>query len=163
MNPINRVVRSGALVALLLYVVGRFLRYAVPLAGCLLVGLLVAVLAGLVAELAEPALVAQVPGEGLADGGRDQPFVRIAAIEDRFGWSVLSPRYLDATIGPWLTAIAAERLHRLHGVDLTRQPDRARALMGEELWLLASGGPVQDGPGWPPERTARLVDAIEAL
>ena len=41
---------------------------------------------------------------------------------------------LHYRLRPLLRELARERLHASHGVDLDRQPERARPLLGEELW-----------------------------
>ncbi|MDQ1422507.1 MAG: hypothetical protein QOD72_5 [Acidimicrobiaceae bacterium] len=54
-------------------------------------------------------------------------------------------------------AIAAERLHAHHGIDLARddQRDAARSLLGLETYDFLEGGPMIDHE--------RLVDALERL
>lgn len=69
-------------------------------------------------------------------------------------------------VRPLLRQLAAERLHAHHGVDLDRQPEQARQLLGDDLWNvvrpdLELGN--RSAPGLPLERTARLVAALEAV
>jgi hypothetical protein len=66
---------------------------------------------------------------------------------------------------PLFREVALERL-RVHGVDLDRQPERARELLGDELWefVHADRDPgARSGPGLPLERAARFVDALESV
>ncbi len=69
-------------------------------------------------------------------------------------------------VRPLLRALAAERLHARHAVELDRQPERARELLGDELWEVvrpdrALG--LRSAPGLPLEHASRLVDALEAV
>lgn len=67
---------------------------------------------------------------------------------------------------PLLRELAAERLHAHHGVSLDRDPERAQELLGEELWNVVRPDAElrhRSGPGVGIERTARLVDALEAV
>ena len=54
-------------------------------------------------------------------------------------------------------AIAAERLHAHHGIDLARDDQReaARAVLGDEMYEFLEGGPMIDHE--------RLVDVLERL
>ena len=68
---------------------------------------------------------------------------------------------------PLLRGSAAARLAAHHGVDLERQPDAARRLLGDELWAFVRADREQPedlyGPG-PSRRLVRdLVDRIETL
>jgi len=67
---------------------------------------------------------------------------------------------------PLVRGLAAERLHAHHGVDLEREPERAKALAGDELWeLLRPDRELgrRSGPGLPMPATSRVVDELEAL
>jgi hypothetical protein len=68
-------------------------------------------------------------------------------------------------VRPFFRELAAERLHA-HGVELDRQPDRARELLGDELWdFVRANRPLvrRSGPGLPIEQARRLADALEAV
>ena len=67
---------------------------------------------------------------------------------------------------PLVRSLAAERLYAHHGVDLEREPERAKALAGDELWeLLRPDRELgrRSGPGLPVPVTSRVVDELEAL
>jgi len=74
--------------------------------------------------------------------------------------------HFHARLLPLLRGAAAARLSD-HGVDLTRQPDAARRLLGEELWTFVR--PDREEPddlytSGPSIRVVRrLVERIEAL
>jgi hypothetical protein len=67
---------------------------------------------------------------------------------------------------PVLRQVAAERLYGLHGVDLDRDPERARPLLGEELWEAVRPDREMGrraGPGLPPAKLAEHVARLEEL
>jgi hypothetical protein len=69
-------------------------------------------------------------------------------------------------VRPLLRELATERLHAHHGVDLDRQPERARELLGDDLWGIVRPDAElghRAAPGLPLERVARLVDELEAV
>jgi hypothetical protein len=73
---------------------------------------------------------------------------------------------LHYRLRPLLRQLAAERLAARYGIDLEGDPDRARPLLGEELWELVRPGREvgrRSGPGLPPDSLARVVDALEAV
>jgi len=73
---------------------------------------------------------------------------------------------LHYRLRPLLRDLARERLHARHGIELDRDAERARPLLGEELWELVR--PERElgrrsGPGVPPPVLAQVVDRLEAL
>jgi hypothetical protein len=67
---------------------------------------------------------------------------------------------------PLVRNLAAERLHAHHGIDLEREPERVKAVAGDELWeLLRPDRELgrRSGPGLPVPVTSRVVDELEAL
>jgi hypothetical protein len=69
-------------------------------------------------------------------------------------------------VRPLLRDLATERLHARHGVDLDSDPERARELLGEELWEVVKADRTlghRSAPGLPLEQASRLVDALEAV
>jgi hypothetical protein len=70
-------------------------------------------------------------------------------------------------VRPLLRPLAVDRLAR-RGIDLDRQPDTARALLGDQLWeLVRPERRISDeermGRGLSTAELARLVDAVEAV
>ena len=68
---------------------------------------------------------------------------------------------------PRLRTAAAARLSMRHGIDLERNPDAARELLGEDAWeLLRPDRPEpadSAAPGIPLEQVGALLDRLEAL
>ncbi len=75
------------------------------------------------------------------------------------GQSLASPVHFDRVLRPRLVALTDERLRRHHGLDRTRRPDQARAVVGEDLWWFLHH------PGHPQDAAvlAALLTRIEAL
>jgi hypothetical protein len=54
--------------------------------------------------------------------------------ESRFGWTERDPARFKSAVHPRLYELVDERLRQRHGITLRGDPDRARALIGEQLW-----------------------------
>jgi hypothetical protein len=61
-----------------------------------------------------------------------------------------------------LRAVTEERLQRLHGIDLATQSDRARQVLGEELFTYVST-PARRPRGDQAAHLSRLISRIEAI
>jgi hypothetical protein len=73
---------------------------------------------------------------------------------------------LHFRLRPLLRDLARERLHASHGVELDREPERARPLLGDDLWEVVRPEREvgrRDGPGLPQASLAQLVGRLEAL
>lgn len=96
-----------------------------------------------------------------------QVFRGFAQVSEALSWAAVSPRHYDLTTRPVLTRIAAARLAERHGVDLYADPDRARALVGEDVWAYVRPVPEPatraHGPGVPPAVLTRIADRLEQL
>jgi hypothetical protein len=70
----------------------------------------------------------------------------------------------DRLLRPLLADVAQNRLARHHGVDARTEPDRARQIMGDELWR-ATLGPISSTRTRPPTvaQISALMTGIEAL
>jgi hypothetical protein len=68
---------------------------------------------------------------------------------------------------PLLRDTAAARIAARHGFELERQPESARALLGDDVWeLLRPDRPEPEnrhGPGVPQERIAAVIERVESL
>ncbi len=94
------------------------------------------------------------------DPGFDRPFARFGVIRERLRWGITSPDHFAATLRPMLAELADEGLRRRHGIDRRREPERARALLGEPLWQVMT----QPDPAPPTIATLDLlVRRIEEL
>ena len=73
---------------------------------------------------------------------------------------------LHYRLRPLLRQIAAERLYGLRGVDLDSDPERAKTLLGEELWEVVRPDRKlgrRAGPGLPAAELAGHVARLEQL
>jgi hypothetical protein len=80
------------------------------------------------------------------------------------GWNDAELRF---RLGPMVREIAAARLSRRYGIDLERQPVRARAVLGDgRVWELTAPRrppPGRDAGGWSARELAELLDELEAI
>jgi hypothetical protein len=73
---------------------------------------------------------------------------------------------LHYRLRPLLKQLAADRLHASHAFELDRDPERARLLLGEELWELVSPerkAGRRTAAGIDPALLAQHVDRLERL
>jgi hypothetical protein len=157
--------QSALLVAVVLavrYLLERATGHPYSLWGCLAL-LPLAVAGWHLANRMRPAGAAQPPPrQPLAlTPSRRRPFARLETLDTRLRADPRRGHHYERTIRPALTAVAADRLRRHHGIDIAADPSRARAVAGEELWELI------DEP-WraaPPsaEQLGRALSAAEQL
>lgn len=81
------------------------------------------------------------------------------------GWNQAELHY---RLRPLVRGIVVARLSRRHGVDLDREPERARALVGEgRVWELVRPGrePPDDryARGWSRRAQEELLDELERI
>jgi hypothetical protein len=98
---------------------------------------------------------------------RQQPFPTYQKIEEHLWLAAESPRLFDHGTRPLLTRTASVLLRDRAGVELTIDPARARALLGEEAWALVDPAHVASddshGPGVELDRLETLLTRMEAL
>jgi hypothetical protein len=91
----------------------------------------------------------------------------LVRLEDQVTVAVAAAGDLHFRLRPLLREIAEQRLETGHGVDPVRQPQRARALVGEDAWDVvrpdAVPPPDRFERGIAPERLDRVVSALEQL
>ena len=146
----------------------------VPSRRSLLVGIYVLVLAAIaVATLVgsfrmfEPEAWLRSPFE--RDPERPEPPAPIAELEriDRLVVLGAANEFdLHYRLCPLIRQLSADRLHSRHGVDLDGAPERARRLLGDELWALVRPDRKvgrRTGPGLAPAELAAHVDRLERL
>jgi len=99
---------------------------------------------------------------------RVQPVGQLESIRQGLAAASWSRGELHYRLAPMIREIAAARLSRRHGVDLDRQPERARALIGDgRVWELA--GPRRGPPenrragGWSRRELEELLDELEEI
>ena len=90
----------------------------------------------------------------------DRRFRRLARHADRLTYSVVETRHFDSGVRPVLAELAADRLRRHHGIDMETEPERAREVMGDDLWQTLMTDRSQ-----PPTATDldRWLSGLEAL
>jgi hypothetical protein len=157
--------------ALLVYLLLRLFGLDVPylLIFCLLLTLI------LVRRVMRDLQTAPVPGtlrraptaapDGDGDGGwgeRDGLELATTRWHTRLSWlhTRRDPRQFARTVQPHLVQIIEERLRLRHGVSVSADPIRARALLGDPLWTFVSQ-PVAKNPS--PRELAALVKTVEDL
>jgi hypothetical protein len=113
------------------------------------------------------------PERSLVDEALERPeheeerLPQLARLEREVTLGVASTYDLHFRLRPTLRETAAALLAVRRGIDLDRQPERARRALGEETWDLVRPDlpPPADrlARGVDPERLARVVDTLEAL
>jgi hypothetical protein len=82
-------------------------------------------------------------------------------LEHRLSWGSVDIERFEERVRPQLVRLADERLRQRHGVDRWREPDHARGIVGEPLWLLMTGPPPVRPPS--PSQLADLVAHLERI
>ncbi|MFJ2956126.1 hypothetical protein [Streptomyces sp. NPDC087270] len=130
-----------------------------------LVGLAVAAAAGF-------CVTRYVAGAGARDGDYRRPVRLLGSSEPALGgweWLVhnaLGPdgeAYFAQRLRPHLQRLFAARLAARHGTDLHRAPERARALVGAELWPWIDPAEPPPRPSVPEGVLRALLERLEAL
>jgi hypothetical protein len=88
-------------------------------------------------------------------------------IEGRVSLARVSAFDHQSRLRPLLREIALHRLAAGHNLDVTREPDRARSLLGVELWNevqpASPSRDLRDSPGPTLAMILRMVENIEAI
>jgi hypothetical protein len=118
-------------------------------------------------------LATEEPGPSLLESelrrSRTQPLrpPELVRIERELLLGIQSAGHLHARLLPLLRAAAAARLATRRRIDLERQPEAARAVLGEEAWeLLRPDRPApadRTGPGIASTRVSSLLDVLEGI
>jgi hypothetical protein len=90
----------------------------------------------------------------------------LRAIETDVRMSTANAFGVEMRLKPALRDLARWRLQRDHGVDLDRQPDVARRVLGEPLWRLvapADAFPEFRAPGVPLQDVQAAVERLERV
>jgi hypothetical protein len=136
--------------------------------GAVIAGMVLAVGAVLIARAAMP------PGPRHAGRRRGEPaaiqatdFPGYSRISSGLSWAGSSRRHYDRIARPMLSRLLGAALEERHRLDLSRHPDAARHLVGEDLWpLLDPSVPPSDdssAPGVDLATLARIADRLETL
>jgi hypothetical protein len=98
---------------------------------------------------------------------RPADFPSYAKISSDLGWAPMSQWHYDHGIRRLFGRLAESALAERHRVDLTRDPERARHLVGDDIWPLIdpSRPPSFDSkaPGPDLPTLTRIVDRLEQL
>jgi hypothetical protein len=98
---------------------------------------------------------------------RRTPPSSLARIEHEAALGVSGSFDLHYRLAPRLRSIASGLLESRRRISLERQPEAARATLGESTWsLVRPDRPAPDdrlARGIPPDELARVVDSLEAI
>jgi hypothetical protein len=102
-----------------------------------------------------------------ADGASEKRLPELVRIEREIVLATGSGFDRQMRVGPLMRDIARHRLWTRRGIDLDEQPERARELVGEDLWaLLRAGRPEPNSrymPGADIAELRRILDRIEKV
>jgi hypothetical protein len=97
----------------------------------------------------------------------DSRYPTFEHVSEQVSWAEVSPRHYDMVTRPLLVRLMASRLSDRHGVDLYRDPEQARTIVGDDLWWWLDPNRPVEGSSQPPGVDAvtltRLVDRLEKL
>ncbi|WUI02694.1 hypothetical protein OHR68_13090 [Spirillospora sp. NBC_00431] len=79
---------------------------------------------------------------------REYPSYR--RVREAVSWAPVSARHYDTVTRPLLVRLLSAALAERHGVDLHREPARARELVGEDVWPLVDPGRPGSGDSFAP-------------
>lgn len=164
-KAVASVLAAGAGLVLVLVLGGRY-EGAALLAYVLCAG---AAGLGVLARRVAVALPPAVPfGRLLARPPRQvEPVRQLETIRRGLSAATWSDAELRFRLAPMVREIAAARLSRRYGVDLGRQPDQARAVIGGgRVWELAAPrgmAPGREPGGWSAQELQELLDELEAI
>jgi hypothetical protein len=89
--------------------------------------------------------------------------VRLRQLERRLQAANIDGTKFDWSLRPLLAQLATERLRHRHAIIIRREPEAARAMLGEQLWQMITAKPDQPSPALSRRQLTALVEAIEAL
>jgi hypothetical protein len=111
-------------------------------------------------EVVRPVTVRQPIEGGLFSSG-DGMLDAVRGWDRRFDWGATGPQRFHHAVVPRLRDVADERLRQRHGLTMAGDPDRARDILGEQLWGVLTG-PAPDRPPTPTQ-VAVWVERLEKL
>jgi hypothetical protein len=109
------------------------------------------------------AVVEPVPQVGVEEVPQPMPYRELVSLEERMSWGAVDRHRFDERVRPQLLRVAGERLRQRHGVRLLDEPDRARSIMGDELWAFLTAPPNPAGQPVGRRELDRVVRQMEAL
>jgi hypothetical protein len=98
---------------------------------------------------------------------RPSDFPAYAKISSDLGWAPVSQWHYDHGIRPLLSRLFESALAERHRVDLTADPERARSVVGDDVWPLIDPSRPRSfdsrAPGTDLPTLTRIVDRLERL
>lgn len=160
-RSVGRGAAVGLLIGLVIELIGT-LSHAQP-SPVLVIGTPVACLALL--QLVRASVAEMPPSEPVTAPSASTPeyFVRLRQLERRLDRASRDPLNFEWTLQPMLAQLAAERLRYKHGINLHREPDQAREVVGEQLWQIMTTPPNTPTQRVNPHRLRELVEAISRI
>ncbi len=96
-----------------------------------------------------------------------EPVRELERLENSLMFAVTSRFDLEYRLAPQLREIAADLLAGRKAIELAAEPERARAVLGPELWEVVKSGraPLDDrgAPGATVPELERLIAALESI
>lgn len=89
--------------------------------------------------------------------------IRLRQLERRLQAASVDGAKFDWGLRPMLAQLVAERLRYRHAITIRREPEAARAMLGEQLWQMINGQSDQPSPPLSRQQLSALIEAIEAL
>jgi hypothetical protein len=99
-------------------------------------------------------------GQTLHGGGQDSLLIALRTWEERLSWADAKQNGFARILLPPLRELVDERLRQRHGITRASEPDRARVLLGERLWMMLEGR-VDRAP--TAEECAAIVSRLENI
>jgi hypothetical protein len=145
------------------FAVWTFLYFAAKSASfafCLVLSMVVAIAVAILHAIRRPA---PPPLDDEPNVESSPPNEDLYFLEYRLSWGTVERSRFEQRVRPLLTRLAEERLVQRHGIDRHREPERARVVVGEQLWVLMTG--PADSEAKPPSsrQVSQWVDRIEAI
>ena len=92
-----------------------------------------------------------------------QPYADLYFLEYRLSWGSVERARFEQRVRPLLVRVTDERLRQRHGVDYNHEPEKARSIVGENLWQLMTREPSTEGTPPTHREVTALVSAIEQI
>lgn len=89
--------------------------------------------------------------------------VRLRQLERRLQAASVDGAKFDWGLRPLLAQLVVERLRHRHAIIIGREPEAARAMLGEQLWQMINGRMDEPSPPLSRQQLTALIEAIEAL
>ncbi len=145
-------------------ILSGFLGARIPLPVALLLSVSLLATARVAAAARPPAAGPPLPPARIEPATPDRPFRDVTRMADRLAWGRLGMDRFETAVRPVLLRLADDRLTGRHGITRASHPERARQLLGEDLWHLATGPSMASkAAGPPPDQVARLVEQLERI